>query len=59
MRAFVITPADMHAHLFHRHIREGIVQRLDMRIGDFNEFIIRQIIEQHMAGECQIRTVQL
>ena len=49
----------LHCVCYNKNVRNGIVQRLDMRIGDFNEFNIRQIIEQHMAGECQIRTVQL
>ena len=59
MRALIIAPANMHADLFSRNIRQGMVQRVNMAGRDLDKFIIRQIVEQHMTGQRQIRAIQL
>ena len=59
VRPFVIAPADVHPHLILRDIRQRMIQRIDVHLCDFDEFIIRELGEQHMPRQGEIRTIQL
>ncbi len=59
MRAFVIAPADVDAHLFGGQIGQRVVQRLDMGVGDLDEVGVGKVGEQHVPRQRQIGAVEL
>ena len=47
------------AHFFGGNVGERVIQGLDMRLGDLDELIIRQIGEQHVTRESEVGAVEL
>src|SRR5580692_6037089 len=55
----VIAPADVDARAVRRHIRQGVVQHLDVECRALEEIRFTQILERGVVGHRQVRAVKL
>ena len=59
VRPLVVAPAQVHADLFRRDVRQGVIERLDVHAGDLAEFLEAEIGEEGVAAKGQVGTVDL
>ena len=59
MRALVVAPADMDADVVLGDAVEGVVQRLDMGLGDLDELVVGEVAEQHVPRQREVGAVEL
>ena len=59
VRAFVISPAHVHAHAIRGTVRQSVIQRFHLNLGILEKRRLVQILEARVPSHRQIRTIQL
>src|SRR6266545_4114074 len=59
MRALVVAPAEVHAHLVRRHRRQRVVESLDVQPGHRAELLEAQVGELDVTAHREIRAIDL
>ena len=59
VRPLVIAPAHMHPHFVGGHVRQRVIERLDMKLRALEEFGFRQILERGVPRHGEIGAIDL